>query len=144
MDGPSLRLASKERWSSLWDDSDIFSVTDQVGTWLNKPRSGEESAAEARIEQDNGVPQSLPALDSECGWIRHASIIQTFLLGLYITKDSLESLLQSFPTPLKAEKFAQDVLQAMEKSSRTNADVLDALEIRWAGNCRPREKSNNP
>ena len=144
MDGPSLRLASEERWSSLWDDSDIFSVADQVRTWLNKPRSREESAAEARIEQDNGVPQSLPALDSECGWIRHASIIQTLLLGLYITKDSLESLLQSFPTPPKAEKFARDVLQAMEKSSRTNADVLDALEIRWTGNCRPREESNNP
>jgi hypothetical protein len=139
-----LKIHAASDNSSLWDDSDIFSVADQVRTWLNEPRSREESAVEAGIEQDNEAPQSLLALDSEYGWIRHASIIQTLLLGLYITKDSLEDLLQSFPTPLNAEMFARDVLQAMKKSSRTNADALDALEVKWTGNYRPREESGEP
>jgi hypothetical protein len=130
--------------ASLAGDSDIFSMVDQdrqVQSWINQSQSDNDPVLEIRNEQDSGIPQSLLALDSEHGVIRHASSIQSRLFGLYITSNSLESLLLSFQTPAKAQKFTREVLKAMKQCWRANADTLEALEVKWTGNYREREES---
>jgi hypothetical protein len=113
--------------ASLAKDSDIMSVMNEVRSSLNQPQYEDDSVLEVRNEQESGIPQSLLALDSEHGVIRHASFIQSLLLGLYITRDNLESLFQSFSTTLKAQKFAREVLKAMKVCWRTTADTIDAI-----------------
>jgi hypothetical protein len=130
--------------ASLAKDSDIMSAMNEARSSLNQPQYEDDSVLEIRNEQDSGIPQSLLALDSEHGVIRHASFVQSLLLGLYITRENLESLLQSFSTASKAQKFARDVLKAMKTCWRTTADTLDAIETRWAGHQRRPEESLDP
>jgi hypothetical protein len=136
-------LAARDS-ASLAEDSDIFSMVDPVSSWLNRDVSEEDPVLELRNECDTGIPQSLLAIDCEYGVVRHASFIQSLLLGLCITAENLESLLLSFPTPDKAQKYAREILQAMKQSWCATAETLNALEAKWTGNYREREEPYDP
>ena len=139
-----LKMLAAGDTASLRDDSDIFSLADPVRTWLNEPQSEEDQVVKLRSENESGIPPSLRALDSEHGWIRHASVIQSLLLGLHITPDNIDGILLSLPSPAKAEKFVRETLKVMTESCRIDAETLDALEAMWTGHCRPREESGCP
>lgn len=125
-------------------DSDIYSLADPVGFWLDETHPEEIASLEVRNESDSGTPQELLALDCEHGVIRHASFIQTWMLGLYITSDNLETLLHSFPTQVKAQKFAREFFKSMKTSWRVSAETLEALETTWASEGRQREALYEP
>lgn len=78
----------------------------------------------------------LRELDSPYGSFRHASMIESECLGLFITRDNMNTLFQSFDNNELRRTFAREVLQTLSDGMLLRGSVLDELEDIWTGELR--------
>ena len=131
-------------------DSDIFSMRRKVSDWVQAAPStiygleADENFTDPSIELDHPAPLTMPIPNTRLGTIRSASLVDSRLVGLYITEDNVVGLLQS------AGGLAQDVTKS-RKVARTMVNFLtqwdvlsltghdiDCIEQVWTGEVRAR------
>lgn len=81
------------------------------------------------------IVQPPPNLDSPRGVVRHASLIDSEFLGLYITGDNAGTMFHSLSKEEHIKPFARKILRAIlnKKSLILTEKTLRALEDMWTG-----------
>jgi len=95
-----------------------------------------EQLDEMTLQEESGDPPVgfIHSLDSGACAIRYASKIESRFFGLFITNDSLTTLLQSFETPSEARIFSFEVVSAVAGQSIMFAGKhFDHLQELWTG-----------
>lgn len=123
---------------SIANDSDIFSLNNPVGRWINRIQSvAPSNAMEAsKFEDRLDIVQPLRGLE----WIggvafRHARFVDSEFLGIHITGDNANTLLLQAKTPKQAVAFARKLLRAIlnGRSILLTEETLIELEDIWTG-----------
>lgn len=81
------------------------------------------------------VSRPMPSLDSAKGVVRHASLIDSEFLALYITGDNAGTMFHSLSKKEHIRPFARRLLRALlhKKSLILTERTLNALEDLWTG-----------
>ena len=124
--------------ATIGDDSDTYSTRNHERFWTMDVQVDDDQSSSEFDELPEGIPQSLYALDSPSGVLRHASYMESRFLGLYVTADNVGSLLQTLATESDSIKFAQRLIRCLLKPARMTitGEVLNALEKLWTGDIR--------
>jgi hypothetical protein len=122
---------------SVSTDSNIFSMADPVRLWMNRVQSADASGNMNSNEPNESmeVIRPMPSLDSTKGVVRHASIIDSEFLALYITGDNAGTMFHSLSKKEHIQPFARRILRALlnKKSLIFTERTLNALEDMWTG-----------
>lgn len=118
-------------------DSDIFSLQNPIGEWINRTQSIAPSNVvdTSDFEATLHIDRPLRNLDSAEGVFRHASFVDSEFLGIHITRDNADTLLLLANTPKQAVVFARKLLKALlnRKSTLLTEETLIELEDMWTG-----------
>jgi hypothetical protein len=135
-----LRTLAARNVSSLADDSEILSLADPLDPlhrWWTSP--SEEILVDPSMCAQDMSPRSFDRFrpyESIHGVIRSASVVHTRFLGLYITKENINTLLSTFDTAAKAQRIARDLLRLFKDAWVVTSYALDELEYMWTGHRR--------
>lgn len=132
---------------SVSADSNIFSMADPVRQWMNRVPTAEM----AGVTETDGtnttltIVQPQPSLDSSKGVVRHASLVGSEFLGLYITGDNAGTMFHSLSKEEHIKPFARKILRAIlnKKSLILTEKTLRALEDMWTGGASHLEHSSD-
>ena len=105
---------------SLGPDSNIFSQR-RIESWIPGGQQGTEFAESPFVLEDDIIEATTNSLlkrfDSTVGRVRHAADLESHLRGLYITRDNLDTMLQSFDIAGQREDFAASILTALRRGA---------------------------
>jgi hypothetical protein len=125
----SLKRLSSSDARSQTHESDIFSSTEQINSW----------AYHSEEVCDNFGPKTrgesidpLRAFDSEYGVIRDVRYIRSRFIGLYVTEDNFDPLINSVVSLEASKKLGGTILTVLKGGWRVRRDALDSLESRWS------------
>ncbi|KAK0743081.1 hypothetical protein B0T18DRAFT_330457 [Schizothecium vesticola] len=125
--------------SGVYQDTDIFSTVPLHS--IHRPSQVTE--ADGNIGSYISAQESFLALDSPAGVFRHATFVESRYYCLYITRDNVQTFLQS-TTQSRVQPLCRLILGHMSKSILTDPDTLDAIEERWTGVSRSSAPSYRP
>jgi hypothetical protein len=108
---------------SVFTDSDIYSSGLSIGETAEPDEAGSARSAVATFR----------ALDSSNGIVRHVSLIESRFCALYITRDNLQTLVQSTDERMVQYVARQILKQLSEETLLLEADTFDAIEANWTG-----------
>ncbi|RYP93668.1 hypothetical protein DL770_000199 [Monosporascus sp. CRB-9-2] len=127
-------------------DPDVYSLQGEVQPWMEGQDIDPEElldvpAADTPSEstgEDTSDP--LDRFTTMHGVVRDARQIQSRLRGLIITRDNLETVLQSFENPTAATRFVRSIISLLSRRcvALDSEEVLDAVEDHWSGYTRIR------
>lgn len=122
---------------SISNDSDILSLDNPVGRWINKTQTviPQNAIDTSEFEDTLDLVRPLRGLDSTKGVFRDASFAESEFLGIHITGDNANTLLMVADTPTKARDFARKLLRALlnQRSILLTEETLNELEDIWTG-----------
>ncbi|RYP08292.1 hypothetical protein DL765_008834 [Monosporascus sp. GIB2] len=127
-------------------DPDVYSLQGEVQPWMEGQDIDPEElldvpAADAPSESaSEDTSDHLDRFTTMYGVVRDARQIQSRLRGLIITRDNLETVLQSFENPTAATRFVRSIISLLSRRcvALDSEEVLDAVEDHWSGYTRIR------
>ncbi|KAF5671652.1 hypothetical protein FDENT_10828 [Fusarium denticulatum] len=119
-----LKLASHDT-QSLVRDADIFSLAGNVKEWA----CSSPEASEAGPSQSFQDP--LREFDCCAGVLRDARFVHSKFIGLIITEENVEQLLQAGATNSDTGRLVAQLLSSIRDSVRVKGGVLNELELLW-------------
>jgi hypothetical protein len=127
-------------------DPDVYSLQGETQPWMQGQDIDPEElldvpAADTASESaDEDTSDPLCRLKTVNGVVKDARQIQSRFRGLIITRDNLETVLQSFENPNAATRFVRSIISLLSRRcvALDNEDVIDAIEDHWTGNKRTR------
>lgn len=133
-------------------DPDVYSLQGEVQPWMEGQDIDPEEllnapAADTASESaDEDTSDPLCRFKTINGVVKDARQIQSRLRGLIITRDNLETVLQSFENPNAATRFVRSIISLLSRCcvALDDEDVLDAIEDHWTGNKRTRPNRLDP
>ncbi|KAJ9624299.1 hypothetical protein H2204_010855 [Knufia peltigerae] len=129
-----LRILTKQNSGSIAGDSEIPSLGGPMQRFLEA--NSEQRLMENRSDSENLYPQRSAMyrwLDSEHCVFRSLRWAHARVSALYITTETLKTLLRSFPTETVSKKYARDLLRLFREAWKVTPDALEALEFMWTG-----------
>jgi hypothetical protein len=139
-----LGCADTSRTMTFDLDPDIYSLRRDVNPWMEEHDSASSGMGDPEIIEitrhdfDQGSDQHWKQLLTPSGIVRNGRDIESRFRALYITRDNLGTLLQSFDKPSDEVRFMRDLLAIMKRRCVMLAgeEVLNAIEDTWTGNLR--------
>ncbi|KAF2793994.1 hypothetical protein K505DRAFT_417428 [Melanomma pulvis-pyrius CBS 109.77] len=133
-------------------DPDVYSLQGEVQPWMEGQDIDPEEllnvpAADTASESaDEDASDPLCRFKTKNGVVKDGRHIQSRLRGLIITRDNLETVLQSFENPNAATRFVRSIISLLSRRcvALDDEDVLDAIEDQWTGNKRTRPNRLDP
>ncbi|KAF2495383.1 hypothetical protein BU16DRAFT_561664 [Lophium mytilinum] len=124
-------------------DPDVYSLQGEIQPWMEgqdidpEELLGVPVAADAASESED-TSDLLHRFRTKTGVVKDARQIQSRLRGLVITRDNLETILQTFENPNAATRFVRGVISLLSRRcvALESEDVLDAVESQWTGHTR--------
>jgi hypothetical protein len=132
-----LKLAAQET-ESLARDADIFSLAGNVREWAcSSPEASEAGASQ---------PFQDPLREFDCfaGIFRDARFVRSKFIGLIITEENVEQLLQTGATNGDTIRLASLLLHSIRDSVRVSGGVLNELELLWTDTDRNLSNISSP
>ena len=123
-------MAISDTRSTEYQDSDVFSTTDRVRLWAV---ADEENRGLGSSEGEISVKDGFRSFDTRQGVIRDIRYIQSKFLGIFITSENLETVLNSTNTQNESQALALSLLARLLEGWRVKEETLDALESDWTG-----------
>ena len=126
-------------------DPDVYSLQGEVQPWMEGQDIDPEELLDVPVmetvleDTNENVSHFLDQFSSKDGIVKDARQIQSRLRGLIITRDNLETVLQSFENSNAATRFVRSVISLLSRRcvALDSEDVLDAVENHWTGHtCR--------
>ncbi len=122
---------------SISNDSAVYSLDNPVREWINETHSVDPQNVmdTSKFEDTLDLVRPLRGLDSAKGVFRHASFVDSEILGIHITGDNANTLLMVADTPTKARDFARKLLKALlnQRPVLLTEETLNELEDMWTG-----------
>ncbi|RBR04385.1 hypothetical protein FVER53590_27552 [Fusarium verticillioides] len=119
-----LKLASHDT-QSLVRDADIFSLAGNVKEWAcTSPEASEAGASQS-------FQDPLREFDCGDGILRDARFVRSKFIGLIITEENVEQLLQTGATTGDTMRLAGHLLNSIRDSVRVTGGLLNELEFAW-------------
>ncbi|KAF4946513.1 hypothetical protein FGADI_11151 [Fusarium gaditjirri] len=132
-----LKLASHDT-QSLVRDADIFSLAGNVKRWAcNSPEASEVGASPS-------FQDPLREFDSFAGIFRDARFVRSKFIGLIITEENVEQLLQTGATTGDTCRLTASLCNSISDSVRVRGDVLNELELLWTDTDRNLSNISSP
>lgn len=125
----SLKKLAAHDSRSLAHDTDIFSMARHIEDWASAHYEREAT----RPPETQATEDPLRQFDSQYGVIRDSRFIRTRFIGLYITEENFQQLMDSTSFEKEAKKLASSLLACLKKSCRLKRSVLDEYEHSWTG-----------
>ncbi|KAH4013756.1 hypothetical protein HBH98_194300 [Parastagonospora nodorum] len=137
-----LGTADTSRTMSFSLDTDIYSLRGNVNPWIE-----DQDSALARMEEPEIIEISRhnfsesfhdhwKQIQMPLGIVHSARNIESRFRALYISRDNLGTLLQSFNNPVDEIEFARNLL-AITPFRLEAEEVVDSIEDIWTGGLRP-------
>jgi hypothetical protein len=123
-----LATGSNDAASVFHTDPDIFSTL-PVDT---SDQSGEPSGDAADCRAVVSAQEKFTTNDTSGGVIRHASFVESKYCCVFVTRDNVQTLLQSIQQP-KLGSLCKQILSHMQRASLVELSALDAIERQWTG-----------
>jgi hypothetical protein len=127
----TLATGNNDAATVLHTDTDIFS-THPVDTF---DQSGEPSGEGDDFRAYMSIQESFSASDTPGGVVRHASLIKSEFCCIFITRDNVQTMLQSMQQA-KLKIFCGKTLGHMKDASLVSLSALNAIERQWTGSSR--------
>ncbi|KAF5254459.1 hypothetical protein FANTH_717 [Fusarium anthophilum] len=132
-----LKLASHDT-QSLVRDADIFSLAGNVKEWAcSSPEASEPSASQS-------FQDPLREFDCYAGIFRDARFVRSKFIGLIITEENVEQLLQTGATTGDTMRLVAQLLNSIRDSVRVKGGVLNELELLWTDTDRNLSNISSP
>ncbi|KAI0594917.1 hypothetical protein F4775DRAFT_571898 [Biscogniauxia sp. FL1348] len=125
--------------SGVYQDTDIFSTVPLDS--IHRPPQVTEDDSD--LSNYISAQSSFLALDSSLGVFRHATFVESRYYCLYITRDNVNTFLQS-TTQNRVQPLSRLILGHMSHSLLTDPDTLDAIEVEWTKVSRSSAPSYRP
>ena len=116
--------------SSIYPDSDIFSTRHQED--YSGFSDGEDND---KFQRYIALQKAYKDLDSNTAVIRNATFIENRYCCIYVTRDNVQTLLQSMPQT-KAQLLCHLIMEQMSDSLLLDLSTLIGMEEQWTGNLR--------
>jgi hypothetical protein len=123
-----------------------------VSNWI-PPAPSIVHAEEVRPDLGDAVAElnhqnmfKIPIPNTKLGTVRSASLVECQLIGLYLTEDSVHTMLRVYEQLGQARKAARRILNLLSGDDEVilvTQKTLDDLELRWTGTIRPTRKKTN-
>ncbi|PKS08714.1 hypothetical protein jhhlp_004767 [Lomentospora prolificans] len=126
----ALRSLAVNDTRSLAQDSDVFSTFDPSTRWSPwVPTQGNFTGPVfGNVESD-----PFKDLDNETGAVRDVRYIRSHMLGIYLTEDNFDYLMESTDSEEDSQELAREILQFLKSAWRVERTALDLLELIWTG-----------
>ncbi|KAL5615818.1 hypothetical protein FOBRF1_004566 [Fusarium oxysporum] len=132
-----LKLASHDT-QSLARDADIFSMAGNVKEWAcSSPEASEAGASQS-------FQDPLREFDCFAGIFRDARFVRSKFIGLIITEENVEQLLQTGATTGDTYRLTNSLLDSIQDSVRVRGGVLNELELLWTDTDRNLSNISSP
>jgi len=117
--------------SSKYSDTDIFSTRRQENYF-----SVSDGDEHDKFQQYMTLQKAYASLDSDSVAIRNATFIESKYCCIYVTRDNIQTLIQSFDQS-KAQQLCHAIMDQMSSGSLLlNLSTLAGMETQWTGNIR--------
>lgn len=126
----SLRSLAANDTRSLAHDSDIFSTFDPTTRWSPWVPAQEDHRGLIFGKIESGPFRDF---DNEIGAIRDVRYIRSHLLGIYLTEDNFDYLMDSTDSEEDSRELAREILASLKTAWRVERTALDLLELIWTG-----------
>lgn len=126
-----LATGDNDAASIIYADSDIHS-TRQMEI-LDLP--GESNTDGAEFRANKSAQEAFMMADSNAGFVRHATLIESKYCCVLVTRDNVQTLLRSI-RQTKLQRLCRLILTQMEDAILIPQEALDKMEEQWTGTSR--------
>jgi hypothetical protein len=106
-----------------------------VGGGLRRQKTSLDFDENTQDQSERSYDNFRP-YESIYGVVRSANTVHTRVLGLYITKENIGALLETFDTTAKAQRITRDLFRLFKDAWIVTSNALEDLEYLWTGHRR--------
>jgi hypothetical protein len=129
-------------------DPDVYSVRGEVQPWMEGHDIEPEEMLDpnepdaASVINDDEPVDHFGEFKCSQGVVRDATVIESRLRSLYLTRDNIQTLLKGIDNPNTKTRTARTILAILARRCVVldNEDVLSDIEDKWTGNLRTRAR----